>query len=78
MPMDPCPLVLEVQHEPQLQAWIGNSESYLVAPSEIEHSVKVQMFIDVEDTPDFVEPPPSTPLLIPFLLALPIYCSVDQ
>ena len=47
-------LILEVQNQPELDAWIGECEMDPVAPRKGTSFVKVRMVVAVEDTPGLI------------------------
>jgi hypothetical protein len=78
MPVDPPRLVFEVQDEPQLQARVGNGETYFVPTSEVEHSIQIQMLVDIEHAPNLVVIAAPTAPLVAFLLTLTINSALDE
>ena len=73
-----CIPVLEMKDEPELYAWVRDSQFDLVPVREVDRLRKVWMLITVEDAPDLIVGPSPPSLLLSSFYSLCLNSMLDQ
>ncbi len=71
-------LILEMQNEPEFDAWIRERELYPVAPRKVTSFSKVRMVVAVEDTPGLIVGAPLASLSLAIALLLGLNCALNE